>query len=111
MYVVNEFGQQSSTFMAKGKPYKYWVQIADDDGDFFGEDAGVWVGVQDMAGNPVVKVEGDSRKMSIANGQCTCISTWQGKCRVAQCQSTFSDTPTDLWPGQVKVVGWAVGWA
>ncbi|MBI2141652.1 thrombospondin type-1 domain-containing protein [Candidatus Woesearchaeota archaeon] len=111
VYVVNQFGEQSSSFMAKGKPYKYWVQIKDDNGDFFNAGAGVWVGVQDTSGNWVV--EGapasapDSRKMSIANGQCTCISTWQGKCKVAQCQSTFSDTPTDSWPSPVKVVGWA----
>ncbi|MBI2141647.1 hypothetical protein HYU16_04475 [Candidatus Woesearchaeota archaeon] len=107
LYVVNQYGERSSSFMAKGKPYKYWVQIEDENGDFFNAGAGVWVGVQDTSGNWVVNGGPDSRKMSIANGQCTCISTWQGKCKVAQCTSTFSDTPTDSWPSPVKVVGFA----
>ena len=114
--------------MAIGKPYKYWVQIWDDVGDFYKADAGVWVGVWDATcGDPNQDVScthktiascGHSgwvvdgcptpgRKMSIANGQCTCAQTWQGKCTVAQCTSTFSDTPTAAWPGQVKIVGYA----
>lgn len=107
-YAVNQFSQQSATFMAVGKPYKYWVQVQDDDGDFNNALAGVWVGVQDVSGAWVVDGTPDSRKMSIANGQCTCATTWQGKCRVMQCQSTYSDTPTASppWQSQVKIVGY-----
>ncbi|MBI2550548.1 hypothetical protein HYV83_05215 [Candidatus Woesearchaeota archaeon] len=107
-YAVNQFGQKHSTFMATGKAYNYWVQVWDDNGDLNNALAGVWVGVQDMSGNWVVDGTPDSRKMTIANGQCTCTTTWNGKCRVMQCLSTFADTPSG-WPSQVKIVGYSWG--
>ncbi|MBI3036699.1 hypothetical protein HYY73_03005 [Candidatus Woesearchaeota archaeon] len=110
-YAVNELGQQVSDFMAIGKPYRIRAQILDDNGDLNNPAAGVWVVILDAAGvcrlGSDCNYPDDSTKMSIANDMCTCTKTWQGKCTVAQCLSTFQTTPTASWSTPVTIKAYA----
>ncbi len=103
--MVNENGQETTGFMAIGKPYKFKITIADSTGDFYNANAAVWVRIVDAGG--VLRFGSDppinSQKMSISNSQCTCASTWQGKCTAANCLSTFTATPAASWATPVTV--------
>ncbi len=106
--LINENGQETTGFMAIGKPYKFKITIADSTGDFYNANAKVWVKIVDA--NGVLRFGIDppitsplTPNMSISNGQCACASTWQGKCTAANCLSTFTASADASWATPVTV--------